>query len=123
MREVDPGLTSVKPCDHFIPLDTPKCRQCKSCLSGKTTVLPEIAVAKIREGAPFKTSCYVRLWGDDRRRRGGQQRQGAGRRTIIVFGLGSAGLNVLRGVKMAGANMIIGIDINPDREESGRKSV
>ena len=100
VREVGAGVTSVKPGDHVIPLYTPECRQCKSCLSGKTnlctairatqgkglmpdgtsrfsykgqtifhymgcstfsnfTVLPEIAVAKIREDAPFQSSCYI----------------------------------------------------------------
>jgi S-(hydroxymethyl)glutathione dehydrogenase / alcohol dehydrogenase len=100
VREVGPGVTSVKAGDHVIPLYTPECRQCKSCLSGKTnlctairatqgkglmpdgtsrfshkgkpiyhymgcstfsnfTVLPEIAVAKIREDAPFDKSCYI----------------------------------------------------------------
>src|SRR6188474_2656530 len=98
--EVGPGVTSVAPGDHVIPLYTPECRQCKSCLSRKTnlctairatqgkgvmpdgesrfslkgqrvfhymgtstfanhTVLPEIAVAKIRKDAPFSTACYV----------------------------------------------------------------
>jgi len=100
VREVGPGVTSVKPGDHVIPLYTPECRQCKSCLSQKTnlctqiratqgkgvmpdgtsrfsyqgkpifhymgcstfsnfTVLPEIAVAKIRDDAPFDKSCYI----------------------------------------------------------------
>src|SRR5690349_5665422 len=99
VKEVGAGVTSVKPGDHVIPLYTPECRQCKSCLSGKTnlctairatqgkgvmpdgtsrfshrgklihhymgcstfsnfTVLPEIAVAKIREDAPFGRACF-----------------------------------------------------------------
>src|SRR5260370_815910 len=98
--DVGPGVTSVKKGDHVIPLYTPECRQCKSCLSRKTnlctairatqgkgvmpdgtsrfslggkpvyhymgcstfanfTVLPEIAVAKIREDAPFDKVCYI----------------------------------------------------------------
>jgi S-(hydroxymethyl)glutathione dehydrogenase/alcohol dehydrogenase len=162
VREVGPGVTSVKPGDHVIPLYTPECRQCKSCLSGKTnlctairatqgkglmpdgtsrfsykgqtifhymgcstfsnfTVLPEIAVAKIREDAPFKTSCYIGC--------GVTTGVGAVVNTakvqvgdnIVVFGLGGIGLNVLQGAKMAGANKIIGVDINPDREEWGRR--
>ncbi|MET0309392.1 MAG: S-(hydroxymethyl)glutathione dehydrogenase/class III alcohol dehydrogenase [Sphingomonas sp.] len=162
VREVGPGVTSVKPGDHVIPLYTPECRQCKSCLSGKTnlctairatqgkglmpdgttrfsyqgkpifhymgcstfsnfTVLPEIAVAKIREDAPFKTSCYIGC--------GVTTGVGAVVNTakvqvgdnIVVFGLGGIGLNVLQGAKMAGANRIIGVDINPDREEWGRR--
>ncbi|NMW32999.1 S-(hydroxymethyl)glutathione dehydrogenase/class III alcohol dehydrogenase [Altererythrobacter sp. RZ02] len=85
------------------------------------TVLPEIAVAKIREDAPFKTSCYVGC--------GVTTGVGAVINTadvkpgdnIVVFGLGGIGLNVLQGAKMAGANRIVGVDINPDREEWGRK--
>src|SRR5499425_2251912 len=98
--DVGPGVTSVQKGDHVIPLYTPECRQCKSCLSRKTnlctairatqgkglmpdgtsrfsykgqtifhymgcstfsnyTVLPEIAVAKIRKDAPFDTACYI----------------------------------------------------------------
>jgi S-(hydroxymethyl)glutathione dehydrogenase/alcohol dehydrogenase len=162
VREVGAGVTSVVPCDHVIPLYTPECRQCKSCLSGKTnlctairatqgkglmpdgttrfsykgqpifhymgcstfsnfTVLPEIAVAKIREDAPFKTSCYIGC--------GVTTGVGAVVNTakvqvgdnVVVFGLGGIGLNVLQGAKMAGANQIIGVDINADREEWGRK--
>src|ERR1700710_382151 len=162
VREVGPGVTSVKPGDHVIPLYTPECRQCKSCLSQKTnlctairatqgkgvmpdgtsrfsykgqsifhymgcstfsnfTVLPEIAVAKIRTDAPFKTSCYIGC--------GVTTGVGAVVNTakvqvgdnVIVFGLGGIGLNVLQGARMAGAGMIVGVDINPDREEWGRK--
>lgn len=85
------------------------------------TVLPEIAVAKIRADAPFKTSCYVGC--------GVTTGVGAVINTadvkpgdnIVVFGLGGIGLNVLQGAKMAGADRIVGVDINPDREEWGRK--
>ena len=162
VREVGAGVTSVKAGDHVIPLYTPECRQCKSCLSGKTnlctairatqgkglmpdgttrfsykgqpiyhymgcstfsnfTVLPEIAVAKIREDAPFQTSCYI----------GCGVTTGVGAvvntakvqvgENVVVFGLGGIGLNVIQGAKMVGADKIIGIDINPDREEWGRK--
>ena len=162
VREIGPGVTSVKPDDHVIPLYTPECRQCKSCLSGKTnlctairatqgkglmpdgtsrfsykgemihhymgcstfsnfTVLHEIAVAKIREDAPFKTSCYI----------GCGVTTGVGAVTntakvqvgdnVVVFGLGGIGLNVIQGAKLAGAAKIIGIDINATREEWGRK--
>ncbi|MGV3482455.1 MAG: S-(hydroxymethyl)glutathione dehydrogenase/class III alcohol dehydrogenase [Sphingobium sp.] len=162
VREVGAGVTSVVPGDHVIPLYTPECRQCKSCLSGKTnlctairatqgkglmpdgttrfsykgqpifhymgcstfsnfTVLPEIAVAKIRTDAPFKTSCYVGC--------GVTTGVGAVVNTakvqvgekVVVFGLGGIGLNVIQGAKMVGADVIVGVDINPDREEWGRR--
>lgn len=162
VRDVGAGVTSVAPGDHVIPLYTPECRQCKSCLSGKTnlctairatqgkglmpdgttrfshkgqpifhymgcstfsnfTVLPEIAVAKIREDAPFNSACYVGC--------GVTTGVGAVVNTakvqvgdnIVVFGLGGIGLNVLQGARMAGANRIIGVDLNPDREEWGRR--
>jgi len=162
VREVGAGVTSVRPGDHVIPLYTPECRQCKSCLSQKTnlctairstqgkgvmsdgtsrfsykgrtvyhymgcstfsnfTVLPEIAVARIREDAPFDTSCYI----------GCGVTTGVGAvvntakvrvgENVVVFGLGGIGLNVIQGAKLAGAGRIIGVDINPDREEWGRK--
>ena len=162
VREVGAGVTSVAPGDHVIPLYTPECRQCKSCLSGKTnlctairatqgrglmpdgtsrfsykgqtihhymgcstfsnfTVLPEIALAKIRTDAPFQSACYIGC--------GVTTGVGAVVNTakvqvgdnVVVFGLGGIGLNVLQGARMAGASMIVGVDINPDREEWGRK--
>jgi S-(hydroxymethyl)glutathione dehydrogenase / alcohol dehydrogenase len=162
VREVGAGVTSVKPGDHVIPLYTPECRQCKSCLSGKTnlctairatqgkglmpdgtsrfsykgqtiyhymgcstfsnfTVLPEIAVAKIRTDAPFDKACYI----------GCGVTTGVGAVTntakvqvgdnVVVFGLGGIGLNVLQGAKMAGADKIIGVDINDSKKEWGEK--
>src|SRR6516165_10029936 len=162
VREVGAGVTSVKPGDHVIPLYTPECRQCKSCLSQKTnlctairatqgkgvmpdgasrfsykgkplfhymgcstfanyTVLPEIAVAKIREDAPFDKACYI----------GCGVTTGIGAviftakvepgANVVVFGLGGIGLNVIQGAKMAGADMIVGIDVNPAREALARQ--
>src|SRR5881628_1133143 len=162
VREVGPGVTSVKPGDHVIPLYTPECRQCKSCLSGKTnlctairatqgkgvmpdgtsrfsyqgrpifhymgcstfsnfTVLPEIAVAKIREDAPFKSACYIGC--------GVTTGVGAVVNTanvepganVVVFGLGGIGLNVIQGARMVGADKIVGVDVNPAREALARK--
>jgi S-(hydroxymethyl)glutathione dehydrogenase/alcohol dehydrogenase len=162
VREVGAGVTSVAPGDHVIPLYTPECRQCKSCLSGKTnlctairatqgkgvmpdgtsrfsyrgrmlhhymgcstfsnfTVLPEIALAKIRADAPFKTSCYIGC--------GVTTGVGAVVNTakvqvgdsVVVFGLGGIGLNVVQGARLAGAGTIVGVDINPAREEWGRQ--
>jgi S-(hydroxymethyl)glutathione dehydrogenase/alcohol dehydrogenase len=160
--EVGAGVTTVKPGDHVIPLYTPECRQCKSCLSRRTnlctairgtqgqglmpdgssrfsiggetlyhymgcstfanhTVLPEIAVAKVREDAPFDKICYIgcgvttgvgaviwtaKVW------------PGA---NVVVFGLGGIGLNVIQGARMAGADKIIGVDLNPAREAMGRQ--
>ncbi len=162
VREVGASVTSLKPGDHVIPLYTPECRQCKTCLSQRSnlctairatqgqgvmpdgtsrfscegtqvmhymgcstfanfTVLPEIALAKIREDAPFDKICYIgcgvttgvgavintaKVW------------PGA---NVAVFGLGGIGLNVLQGARMVGADKIIGIDLNPAREAMARK--
>ena len=162
VREVGAGVTSLKPGDHVIPLYTPECRQCKTCLSQRSnlctsiratqgkglmpdgtsrfscdagqimhymgcstfanfTVLPEIALAKIREDAPFDKVCYIgcgvttgigavintaKVW------------PGA---NVAVFGLGGIGLNVLQGARMVGADKIIGVDLNPAREAMARK--
>ena len=83
------------------------------------TVLPEIAVAKIRKDAPFDKVCYI----------GCGVTTGVGAvafdakvqpgSTVAVFGLGGIGLNVIQGARMVGADRIIGIDINPNREKLG----
>ncbi len=85
------------------------------------TVLPEIAVAKIRPDAPFDKVCYI----------GCGVTTGVGAvvfdakvepgSNVVVFGLGGIGLNVIQGAKMVGANRIIGIDINPARVEIAKK--
>jgi len=160
--DVGPGVTSLKKGDHVIPLYTPECRQCKSCLSQKTnlctairgtqgkgvmpdgtsrfsiggkmihhymgcstfsnhTVLPEIALAKIREGAPFDKVCYIGCGvttGIGAVINTAKVEVGA---NVVVFGLGGIGLNVVQGARMAGANMIIGVDLNPAREALARK--
>src|SRR6201990_2654896 len=162
VREVGPGVLSVKPGDHVIPLYPPECRQCKSCLSQKTnlctairatqgkglmpdgtsrfsykgkpiyhymgcstfsnfTVLPEIAVAKIREDAPFDKSCYIGCGvttGVGAVVNTAKVEPGA---NVVVFGLGGIGLNVIQGARMAGADMIVGVDINPAREQLARQ--
>src|SRR5206468_4247056 len=85
------------------------------------TVLPEIAVAKIREDAPFDTSCYIGCGvttGVGAVVNTAKVEAGA---TAIVFGLGGIGLNVIQGLKLVGAHMIVGVDINPDREHWGRE--
>jgi S-(hydroxymethyl)glutathione dehydrogenase/alcohol dehydrogenase len=155
--DVGPGVTSLKKGDHVIPLYTPECRQCKSCLSHKTnlctairatqgqgvmpdgtsrfsiggekihhymgcstfsnhTVLPEIALAKIREDAPFDKVCYIGCGvttGIGAVINTAKVEPGA---NVVVFGLGGIGLNVIQGARMAGADKIIGVDINPARK-------
>jgi S-(hydroxymethyl)glutathione dehydrogenase / alcohol dehydrogenase len=160
--DVGPGIVSLKKGDHVIPLYTPECRNCKSCLSGKTnlctairatqgkgvmpdgtsrfsykgerifhymgcstfsnfTVLPEIAVAKIREDAPFDKSCYIGC--------GVTTGVGAVVNTakvtpganMVVFGLGGIGLNVIQGARMVGADKIVGVDLNDSKEKWGRQ--
>ncbi|KRE16075.1 S-(hydroxymethyl)glutathione dehydrogenase [Bosea sp. Root483D1] len=166
VREVGAGVTTLKAGDHVIPLYTPECRSCKSCLSRRTnlctsiratqgqglmpdgtsrfscdggqsdgtifhymgcstfanfTVLPEIALAKVREDAPFDKICYIgcgvttgigaviytaKVW------------PGA---NVVVFGLGGIGLNVIQGARMVGADKIIGVDINPGKRAMAEK--
>jgi S-(hydroxymethyl)glutathione dehydrogenase / alcohol dehydrogenase len=162
VREIGLGVTSVKPGDHVIPLYTPECRGCKTCLSQRSnlctsiratqgqglmpdatsrfsvggkevfhymgcstfsnfSVMPEIAVAKVREDAPFDKICYIgcgvttgigavvwtaKVWA------------GA---NVVVFGLGGIGLNVIQGARMVGADKIIGVDINPSKVEMAKK--
>ena len=162
VREVGAGVTSLNVGDHVIPLYTPECRQCKTCLSQRSnlctairatqgqglmpdrtsrfscnggevfhymgcstfanfTVLPEIALAKVREDAPFDKICYIgcgvttgigavvytaKVW------------PGA---NVVVFGLGGIGLNVIQGARMVGADKIIGVDINPAKVEMAKK--
>ncbi|HET7202016.1 MAG TPA: S-(hydroxymethyl)glutathione dehydrogenase/class III alcohol dehydrogenase [Steroidobacteraceae bacterium] len=85
------------------------------------TVLPEIAVAKVREDAPFDKICYIGC--------GVTTGIGAVINTagvepganVVVFGLGGIGLNVIQGARMAGANMIVGVDINPARKPLAEK--
>jgi S-(hydroxymethyl)glutathione dehydrogenase/alcohol dehydrogenase len=160
--DVGPGVTSLKKGDHVIPLYTPECRQCKSCLSRKTnlctairttqgkgvmpdgtsrfsiggklvhhymgcstfsnfTVLPEIALAKIREDAPFDKVCYIGCGvttGIGAVINTAKVEPGA---NVVVFGLGGIGLNVVQGARLAGANRIIGVDLNPAREPLARE--
>jgi S-(hydroxymethyl)glutathione dehydrogenase / alcohol dehydrogenase len=162
VREVGKGVTTLKPGDHVIPLYTPECRQCKTCLSRKSNlctsiratqgkglmpdgssrfsmggqtlyhymgtstfanhiVVPGIALAKIRNDAPFDTVCYV----------GCGVTTGVGAvlftakveagANVVVFGLGGIGLNVIQGAKMVGADKIIGVDINPAKRAMAEK--
>ncbi len=85
------------------------------------TVLPEIAVAKVREDAPFDKICYIGC--------GVTTGVGAVINTAkvepgsncVVFGLGGIGLNVIQGLRLVGANMIVGVDLNPDRKAWGER--
>jgi S-(hydroxymethyl)glutathione dehydrogenase / alcohol dehydrogenase len=160
--DVGPAVASVRKGDHVIPLYTPECRQCPSCLSRKTnlctairdtqgkgvmpdgtsrfslhgrpihhymgtstfanyTVLPEIAVAKIREDAPLDKVCYIgcgvttgigAVFNTAKVERGAR---------CIVFGLGGVGLNVVQGLRLAGADMIVGVDLNPAKKAWGER--
>jgi S-(hydroxymethyl)glutathione dehydrogenase / alcohol dehydrogenase len=79
------------------------------------TVLPEIAVAKIREDAPFDKVCYIGCGvttGIGAVINTAKVEPGA---KVVVFGLGGIGLNVVQGCRMVGADMIVGVDINPRR--------
>jgi S-(hydroxymethyl)glutathione dehydrogenase/alcohol dehydrogenase len=160
--DVGPGVTSLRAGDHVIPLYTPECRACKSCLSRKTnlctairatqgkgvmpdgtsrfsigddeihhymgcstfarhTVLPEIALAKIREDAPFEKVCYIGCGvttGIGAVINTARVEAGA---NVVVFGLGGIGLNVVQGARMVGADRIVGVDVNPAREALARK--
>ena len=85
------------------------------------TVLPEIAVAKIREDAPFEKVCYIGCGvttGIGAVINTARVEPGA---NVVVFGLGGIGLNVVQGARIAGANMIVGVDLNPAREPLARK--
>jgi len=162
VREIGAGVTTLKVGDHVIPLYTPECRQCKTCLSRRSnlctsiratqgkglmpdgtsrfrcdgepvlhymgcstfanyTVLPEIALAKVREDAPFDKICYIgcgvttgigaviytaKVW------------PGA---NVVVFGLGGIGLNVIQGARMVGADKIIGVDLNRSKRAMAEK--
>jgi len=85
------------------------------------TVVPEIALAKVREDAPFESICYIGC--------GVTTGIGAVINTakvqpgdnVVVFGLGGIGLNVIQGARLAGANMIVGVDLNPERRAWGER--
>jgi S-(hydroxymethyl)glutathione dehydrogenase/alcohol dehydrogenase len=85
------------------------------------TVLPEIALARIRKDAPFDKACYIGCGvttGVGAVIKTAKVEPGA---NVVVFGLGGIGLNVLQGARMAGANMIVGVDLNPKREALARQ--
>jgi S-(hydroxymethyl)glutathione dehydrogenase / alcohol dehydrogenase len=85
------------------------------------TVLPEIAVAKIREDAPFDKVCYIGCGvttGIGAVINTAKVEAGA---NCVVFGLGGIGLNVIQGLRLVGANMIVGVDLNPQRKSWGER--
>ncbi len=85
------------------------------------TVLPEIALAKIREDAPFDKVCYIGCGvttGIGAVINTAKVEPGA---NVVIFGLGGIGLNVIQGARLAGANMIVGVDLNPARKELATK--
>ncbi|MCP5267160.1 MAG: S-(hydroxymethyl)glutathione dehydrogenase/class III alcohol dehydrogenase [Burkholderiaceae bacterium] len=85
------------------------------------TVLPEIALAKVREDAPFEKICYIGCGvttGIGAVINTAKVEPGA---NVVVFGLGGIGLNVIQGARMVGANMIIGVDLNPSRKAVAEK--
>ncbi len=161
--EVGPGVTSLEPGDHVIPLYTAECRECEYCLNPKTnlcqkvratqgqglmpdgtsrfsmldgtpilhymgcstfsnhTVLPEVSLAKVRKDAPFDKICYI----------GCGVTTGIGAviytakaeigSRAVVFGLGGIGLNVIQGLRLAGADQIVGVDLNPSKKSMGER--
>ncbi|MBP5971882.1 S-(hydroxymethyl)glutathione dehydrogenase/class III alcohol dehydrogenase [Brasilonema sp. CT11] len=85
------------------------------------TVLPEIAVAKIREDAPFDKVCYIGCGvttGVGAVINTAKVEPGA---NVVVFGLGGIGLNVIQAARMVGANMIVGVDLNPSKKALAEK--
>ena len=162
VREVGAGVSTLKAGDHVIPLYTPECRQCKTCLSRRSnlctairatqgkgvmpdgssrfslggkpvhhymgcstfanySVLPEIALAKIRTDAPFDKVCYIGCGvttGIGAVINTAKVEAGA---NVVVFGLGGIGLNVVQGARLVGANMIVGVDLNPARKALAEK--
>jgi S-(hydroxymethyl)glutathione dehydrogenase/alcohol dehydrogenase len=162
VEEVGPGVTSLEPGDHVIPLYIPECRQCKYCRSGKTnlcitlratqgrgvmpdgtsrlsckgqrihhymgtstfaecTVVPEIALARIRRDAPLDKVCLLGCavtTGIGAVLHTARVGPGA---SVAVFGLGGVGLSVIQGAVMAGAERIIAVDVNPKKFELARQ--
>jgi S-(hydroxymethyl)glutathione dehydrogenase/alcohol dehydrogenase len=160
--DVGPGVTTLRPGDHVIPLYTPECGRCKFCTSRKSnlcvairatqgkglmpdgtsrfglrgapvfhymgtstfseyTVLPEIALARVRADAPLDKVCLLGCGittGIGAVRNTARVEAGA---TVGVFGLGGIGLSVIQGAVMAQAGRIIAIDINPAKFDMARR--
>jgi S-(hydroxymethyl)glutathione dehydrogenase/alcohol dehydrogenase len=154
VEDVAPGVATLAPGDHVIPLYIPECRNCKFCLSGRTnlcgallatqgkglmpdgtsrlshrgrmlhhymgtstfaeyTIVPEVALAKIRRDAPLDKVCLLGCGittGIGAVLNTAKVHPGA---SVAVFGLGGVGLSVVQGAVLAGAERIIAIDVNP----------
>ncbi|PAV25727.1 S-(hydroxymethyl)glutathione dehydrogenase/alcohol dehydrogenase [Tamilnaduibacter salinus] len=162
VEDVGPGVTSVQPGDHVIPLYTAECGECKFCRSGKTnlcssvratqgrgvmpdgtrrfslngtelnhymgtstfseyTVVAEVSLAKVSKTAPLDKVCLLGCGittGIGAVRNTAKVEPGS---SIAVFGLGAIGLSVIQGAVMAGAERIIAIDINNNKEPLARQ--
>lgn len=154
--ECGPGVTSVRPGDHVIPVGIPECGTCPACRSRKTNlcdwyfrpttrrpfslrgrptrafcelgtfadkvVVREMQVTRIRSDAPLDVVCCLGCAGATGIGAAvftARMEQGT---KAAVFGLGGIGLNVVEGARMSGASMIIGIDLNPAKEEAARRA-
>ena len=154
VRECGPGVTSVAPGDHVIPVGIPECGDCPACRSGKTNlcdqyfqpssrrtfvldgrpvrafcelgtfskyiVVREIQVTKIRADAPLDVVCCLGCAGATGLGAAIFTARMESNTSAVVFGLGGIGLNVVEGARLAGASMIIGIDVNPSAQQRSR---
>jgi S-(hydroxymethyl)glutathione dehydrogenase/alcohol dehydrogenase len=155
VREVGPGVSSVKPGDHVIPVGIPECGACPACRSGKTNLCDEYfkvvprrtfsrnglsvrafcelgtfsnfitarewQVAKIRDDVPLDVVCCLACAGATGIGAAVFTAKVENGSSVVVFGLGGIGLNVVEGARMSGASTIIGIDTNSSKESAGRK--
>mgnify|MGYP003693906701 CR=1 FL=1 len=164
-RRSAPGVTSLAPGDHVIPLYMPECRSCKFCLRGKTnlcsailrdagqgpdarrhepalaqgqdapplhgarrrspsyTVVPEIALAKIRADAPLDKVCLLGCGSHDGHRRGAEHREGRARRDASPCSASAASASPsIQGAVLAGAERIIGDRHEPERSSRSRRA-
>jgi S-(hydroxymethyl)glutathione dehydrogenase/alcohol dehydrogenase len=134
VEEVGPGVTTLKPGDHVIPLYTAEYGTSRFSIGGKTihhymgtstfseyTVVPEISLAKIHIDAPLEKVCLLGCGittGIGAVLNTAKVEPGS---TVAVFGLGGIGLSVIQGARMVGASRIIAIDINEDKFEMARQ--
>ena len=122
--EVGPGVRSLRRGDHVIPLYTPECRECTSCLSRKTNLCTAIRATQGQGVMPDGTSRFsingrklhhymgCSTFANFTVINTAKVEPGA---NVVLFGLGGIGLNVIQGARIAGAGRIIGVDLNPRR--------